>query len=298
MRSEWQEKPLQEVFRGSVFLIPPLKLGRHEAFQVQYFREHGLKVPIGSMHSLGGSAPVTIAGVVTLNLAEQLALRILDWAWFGIKKLHLGGSIAVMDMRTTFYRSAPVERPIANLVNAQLARFYGASFSAHGNLTDAKQPTVEAGMQKAMTAVPLFLAGGDIWMPAGLLSADQICSPIQLVFDNELMGSLKRFLNDFDVSDEAIGIDAILDAGAGGQFFDQPHTVRHMRKEIWSPDIWQRTMIQAWVEGGGKNDIDAAYDKIIRLNKEVKVEPDTFLSQSEESQILDLIERARTKLNT
>jgi len=63
---------------------------------------------------------------------------------------------------------------------------------------------------------------GDFWMPAGLLSADQICSPIQLVFDNEWMGSLKRFLNDFEVSDESVGIDAVLDAGPGASSLTNP----------------------------------------------------------------------------
>ena len=225
------------------------------------------------MHSLGGSAPITIAGVLTLNLAEQLALRMLDWAWFGINRLHIGGSIAVMDMRTTSYRSAPVERPIANIANAQLARFYGASFRAHGNLTDAKIPSVEAGMQKAITAMPLFLIGGNIWMPAGLLSADQICSPIQLVLDNELMGALKRFLMDYEVNPETIGLEAILQVGPGGHFFDQEHTAHHMRTEIWSPAIWQRTMLQPWMDSGCRNDIDLAREKVREIKQKVASEP-------------------------
>ena len=294
LRAAQQRKTLQEVFRGTVYLVPPLKLGVHEAYQVNYFRQRGLHVRIGSMHSLGGSAPVTIAGAITLNLAEQLALCMLDWLWFGIKRLHIGGSIAVMDMRTTSYRSAPVERPIANLVNAQLAHHYRASFSAHGNLTDAKEPSVEAGMQKAITAAPLLLAGGNIWMPAGLLSADQICSPIQMVLDNEMMGALKRFLVEFDVSDRSIGIDTILEAGPGGHFFDQSHTAHYMRKEIWNPTIWQKTMLQPWLEQGCKNDVDAAREIIRQISgKERDV---TFMDVEEELQISAIIERAKRTL--
>ena len=91
--------PLEQVFHGTVYLVPPLKLGRHEAYQVAYFWERGLQVRIGDSYALGATAPAT-AGAVTLNLAEQLALRILNWALLGEKRFHLGSSISVMDMRT------------------------------------------------------------------------------------------------------------------------------------------------------------------------------------------------------
>ena len=284
-----QGKSLAEVFHGSVYLVPPLKLGVHEAYQVNYFREKGLRVSIGSMHALGSSAPVTLAGAVTLNLAEQLALRILDWAWFGIKRLHLGGSIAVLDMRTTSYRSAPVERPIANLMNVQLARFYGASYRGHADLTDAKLPSVEAGAQKALNAVPLLLGGGNLWLPVGLLSADQVCSPIQMVLDHEQVGALKRFLHEFDVSDESIGLETILEAGPGGQYFDKEHTARHFRSEVWSPRVWQRSMLQPWIEGGRHIDADTARAMVLKFEKESRAENPSRLTAEEDRAILNII---------
>jgi hypothetical protein len=93
--------PLDQVFRGTVYLVPPLKLGRHEAYQVAYFWERGLRVRIGGgMGTMGATAPVTLAGAVTLNLAEQLALGILEWALHGEKRFHLSAGLSMMDMRT------------------------------------------------------------------------------------------------------------------------------------------------------------------------------------------------------
>lgn len=293
LRANQKDQPVSDVFRGAVFLVPRLKLGVHEAYQVNFFRERGLRVSIGSMHSLGGSAPVTLAGAVTLNLAEQLALCILDWVFFGIKRLHLGGSLAVMDMRTSAYRSAPVERPLANLMTAQIAQYYRASFSAHGNLTDAKCPGEEAGMQKVLTALPVFFAGGNIWMPAGLLSADQICSPLQLVLDNELMGALKRFLHEFDINEDTIGLDTILEVGHGGYFFDREHTARHLRKEIWQPAIWQRSMLQPWLESDQKVDLDYALEQVETVRRIMTERPPVFLTQEEEQEFSDVLKSAR-----
>ena len=42
-------RPLKDVFHATVYLVPPLKLGRHEAYQVAYFWERGLRVHIGVM---------------------------------------------------------------------------------------------------------------------------------------------------------------------------------------------------------------------------------------------------------
>lgn len=261
-------KPLEEVFRGTVYLIPALKLGRHEAYQVAYFRERGLRVHIGDMYALGANAPVTLAGAVTLNLAEQLALRICDWAWFGVRELRLGGSLSVMDMRTMIYPYGRPEMAVANLMMAQLARCLGADFSGHAGLSDAKLPSVEAGYQKALTALPTLLACGTFWMDAGLLSTDEVCSPVQLVLDCEFLSALTHLAQSFEVSDESIGLETILAAGPGGQYLDKEHTVRYMRREHWQPRLWAREMLGPWMDGSRQIDADRAREIALKVRRE------------------------------
>jgi trimethylamine--corrinoid protein Co-methyltransferase len=284
-------KPVAEVFKGTVYLVPAMKLGRHEAYQVAYFLEQGLRVRIGgSMLTMGADAPVTLAGAVTLNLAEQLALRMLNWALWGDTSFHLGASLAGLDMRTTIRPFGRPEMAVANLMMAQLARFYGASFSGHSGLSDAKLPSVEAGAQKAISAVATLLAGGSFWMDAGLLSIDEVCSPIQLVLDNEFLSALKRFTHRFDVDEEAIGLDLILEVGPGGQYLDKMHTASHFRKEHWNPSLWSRQMLQPWLESEQKIDIDLARELIVK----VKREPyrDSWISSTFERDMLAILHRA------
>ncbi len=293
-RADWLGRPLPEVFRASVFLIPALKLGRHEAYQVQYFRERGLRVEIGDMYGLGANAPVTLAGGVALNLAEQLALRILDWAWFGVRRLHIGGSLSVLDMRTMIYPYGRPEMAIANLMLAQMARFYGAAYSGHAALSDAKLPSAEAGYQKALTGIPTLLACGSLWMDAGLLSIDEVCSPVQLILDNEFLSALKRFTVEFEVSDESIGFETILAAGPGGQYLDKDHTVRHMRRELWQPRLWSREMLGPWLEGPRRLDADRARELALQAQREA---PDpAMLPNDVERELLKIIAQARKVL--
>ena len=286
-----QGKPVEEVFRGTVYLVPPLKLGVHEAYQVAYFWEHGLPVGIGDMYAMGASAPITLAGGVTLNLAEQLALRIVDWALWGRKTLALGGSISVMDMRTTIYPYGRPEMAIANLMTAQLARYYGASYSGHAGLSDAKLPSVEAGYQKALTAIPTLLACGSFWMDAGLLSIDEVCSPVQLILDNEFLGALERFTRESQISEESIGLETILQVGPGGHFMDKEHTVRYLRQEQWQPALWSRQMLHPWMESGESLDADRA--RQIALEAQRKGAHAPGMSPELESEVLRVIEKAQ-----
>ncbi|MBI4928967.1 MAG: trimethylamine methyltransferase family protein [Anaerolineae bacterium] len=290
MRSDWLGKPIQEVFRGAVYLVPPLKLGRHEAFQVQYFRERGLHVPIGDMYALGANAPVTLAGGLALNIAEQIALRILDWAWFGLQNLHIGGSISVIDMRTLIYPYGRPEMAVVNLMLAQMARYYGASFHGHAGLSDAKLPSVESGYQKALTGIPNLLATGSLWMDAGLLSIDEVCSPVQLLLDAEFLSALQRFTVEFEINDEAIGLETIKAVGPGGSFLDQEHTVRRMRREHWQPALWSREMLSPWLEGSRALDVDKA--RAQALDFRASFQARSALSEAQERDLQALIQRA------
>jgi trimethylamine--corrinoid protein Co-methyltransferase len=292
--ADTQGVPLLQVFRGEVYLIPPLKLGRYEADQIAYFRERGLRVQVGDMYAMGASAPATLAGAVTLNLAEQLALRILEWALYGDRRLHLNASISVMDMRTTVYPYGRPEMALANLMTAQLARHYGASFSGHAGLSDAKAPSVEAGAQKALTSIPTLLAGGSVWIDAGLLSIDEICSPVQMVLDNEFMAALGRFAHESEINEDAIGLETIVEAGPGGHFLDKLHTVRHFRDEHWRPEIWSRTRLRPWIEQGSRPDSDRARD--VALDVQSQVRQSETMSVTVEREILRVIDAAGREL--
>jgi trimethylamine--corrinoid protein Co-methyltransferase len=294
IRADSQGVPVEEAFDGTVYLVPAMKLGRHEAYQVQYFRERGLRVGIGDRYAMGGSTPITLAGAVTLNWAETLALQIINFAWFGVRQFHLGCSISAMDIKTMIYPFGRPEMTMANVISAQIARHFGASFSGHTGLTDSKLPSVESGAQKAMSAAVTLLAGGSVWIDAGLLAMDEVYSPIQMILDNELLSALKHYTLELEFSEDSIGLDTIFEAGPGGGYLDKVHTVRYMRKERWHPEIWSRQMLQPWLAGGGKLDVDLARE--IALDVQANAETYEGLKESEARDLLTLIEKARVEL--
>jgi trimethylamine:corrinoid methyltransferase-like protein len=295
IRAAERSLPIQQIFHTAVYLVPPLKMGQHEAAQVAFFREQGLRVRIGGgMGTMGATAPATLVGAVTLNLAEQLALCILDWAFYGEKQLRLGGSISVMDMRTMIRPYGRPEMAIANMMTAQLARHYGAFFQGHAGLSDAKKPSPESGAQKMLTAIPTLLAGGHIWVDAGLLAIDEVCSPVQMVLDNEMLSVLERLVREYAVDEETIALETILEAGPGGNYLDKDHTARHFRREHWEPQIWSRQMLRPWLDSDRKLDTEKAREVAFAIMR--KGEEPSALSQTVEQELLNGIERARQAL--
>jgi trimethylamine--corrinoid protein Co-methyltransferase len=287
-------RAVADVFNGTVYLVPPLKLGRHEAYQVAYFWERGLRVRIGDMYLMGATAPVTMAGAVTLNVAEQIALSILRWALFGERALHIGSGLGAIDMRTSIYPYGRPEIPITNLMTIQMARFYGVSGGGHSGNSDAKLPSTEAGAQKALSAIPTLLAGGRASIGAGLLSIDEVCSPIQMVLDNEFIGALKHLTKEFEVTEDAIGLDTILEVGPGGHFLDTDHTLRYFRTEHWQPAIWSREMMGSWLEGGSRLDVDKARTLVLDLKHDHEMR--NRMSPALEENVDRIIEDARRAL--
>ena len=115
-----------------------------------------------------------------------------------------------------------------------------------------------------------------------------------MILDNELLSALKHFTTEFEISDESIGLEAIFEAGPGGGYLDKMHTVQYMRKERWHPEIWSRQMLQSWLAGGEKLDVDLARETA--LDVQVNSEAYAGLKESEALDILALIERARVEL--
>jgi len=293
--AEGAGRPLQEVFRGTVYLISPLRLGREEASHFLYFHDRELRVRVGHQVSVAGSAPATLAGAFALELAQTLLLHILHRAYFGQRTLHLGTSLGPLDMRTLYHSYGAPEIALGNLMAAQMARHYGASFSSNSGLSDAKLPSVEAGVQKVLTSLPSLISGGSASIAAGVLGLDMVFSPIQMILDNELAGALKRLLQGVSVDEETLAVEVIKAVGPGGQFVGTDHTARHFRQEHWLPGIWSREPLSSWLTAGARLDEDRALDRYQEIMAMPDLEP--RLSEEMERSLRRIVEGAEKALS-
>ncbi|MEA3400467.1 MAG: trimethylamine methyltransferase family protein, partial [Armatimonadota bacterium] len=260
--------PFGSEWNAAVYLQSPLKFGSVEAEHFAWCTERGYSCAVGHMMAAGATGPATIAGSVALFLAEHLFIALLRRAFYGDRRLRLHCSVSVLDMHGGIHAYGAPERPLANMMMAQMARHYGVPFSGHGGATDAKAPSVEAGAQKVLTCLPILLCGGSASISAGRLSSDEVYSPLQMVIDNELVGCLKRFAAGVEVSGETLAVDVIREVGPGGQFLDAEHTAEWFRREHWLPEVFTRQSLASWMQGDRRTDIDRArevYDRLMAL---------------------------------
>jgi len=286
--------PLANVFCGSVYIISPLRIPRDVGEQIMFFHRHGLRVRIGNMFTVGGSGPVTLAGCLALNLAERIAIGILDRVLYGLKRWVIFGEVVPLDMATMQMASGRPELLLFNLAVIQLARHYKVAAHPFGGYCTATFPSVEAGMQKVMTALPCILAGG-CNIDAGRLGMDAVHSPLQMILDSELICALRRVLRGFEVNEDTLAVDLINEIGPGGSFLAAEHTVRHMRSELWQPRVWSREGWRSQQRSGGqKTDVERALD--IWHDLMAKPDFDPFMSEDTERRLQAVVDRAARNL--
>jgi trimethylamine--corrinoid protein Co-methyltransferase len=243
---------------AEVELISPLRFAAEEAATFVEFWRRGLLCGVGFMHSAGGSAPATLAGVLALNCAENLFINLLYRLCYGWRKLWFQTNASVLDMRCGMFPFGRPERGLMTLAVGQVARHLDAGLWASAIYPDAKGLTCEAGLQSAFNVTPAILAGTLGIESFGLLSGGEMNSPLQLIIENEFAAGLKRFARGFEVTEETLALDVIREVGAGGMFLDTDHTLRHFRQEHWQPALFSRQPLNAWLASGRKTDVEAA----------------------------------------
>ena len=192
------------------------------------------------------------------TVLEPREIEVIQRAFRGGDALQLTCTIAPLDMRTLMCPYGRPERQIMNLMVADMAKHYGAAFSGHGGHTDAKRPSPEAGAQRALTTIPALMCGGTTSVAAGLLSVDEVFSPIQMIIDNEYVAALKRFARGCEITEETLAVEVVKAIGPDGLFTGTEHTVAHFRDEIWEPRLWSRSMLDRWRAEDAQTDVDRA----------------------------------------
>ena len=104
-----------------------------------------------------------------------------------------------------------------------------------------------------------FMLHGAGWMEGGLS-----CSYEKMILDIDLLQMVAEFLTPLDLSEDALGFNAIQDVGPGGHFFGTPHTQARFKNAFYAPILSDWRNYETWAEAGSPT----AYQKANRIWKE------------------------------
>lgn len=265
-----RNKPITEAF---IEPISPLQLSKEGLEVLVEFAKAGLPVGFGPMAMTMATAPTTLAGTIAQENAEILAGITISQLLSPGLPVTYWGIPHIMDPATGNISFGSPEQGLMAVAITQIAKWYGFPVGVNVGLTDSKLLDVQNGLERGMTLLLGVLAGADIFGHMGIVGADQGASLAELVINDEMISYLKRIMKGFEVNKETLAFEVIRRVGVAGHFLKDEHTLRHFRKELWFPSLFDRNNWELWKGKEGNSILERAVKKKEEILNEHKIEP-------------------------
>lgn len=198
----------------------------------------------------GAMAPVTVAGAVSQMNAEALAgIAFLQCVRPGAPSIY-GGFTSNVDMKTGSPAFGTPEYSKATLIGAQLARRYGVPFRA-SNVNASNAPDVQAAYESEMSIWACVMGHTNLvmhglgWLEGGLTASFE-----KYVIDVEICQMMAEFMKPIDLSEDALGLDAVREVGPGGHYFAAQQTLERYENAFYTPLLSDWRNFENWQEDG------------------------------------------------
>ena len=207
----------------------------------------------------GVTAPITLAGVLTVHNAEVLSGIVISQLVRKGTPVVYGSAWTTFDMRQANVVIGGPETALLRIAGAELARFYHIPSHTIGPDSDSHCLDEQNAWEKFLTLHSAFTSGVNLVVNAGMFATGLTVSFEQLVLDNEMAGIVYRFIEGVDVSPETIALEMIERVGPKGNFLEEPHTLKYLRSsEHWQPKLSNRSVYEKWMENDGKDVVEKA----------------------------------------
>jgi trimethylamine--corrinoid protein Co-methyltransferase len=209
--------------------------------------KHEVPIIVLNMAQAGGTAPMTLAGLLSQINAEVLSGMLMAYLVNRNVPLVYGTTSIVLNQK---FSSGPsifglVEEGLISTASAQLAKYYGfpcvvgAGFGAR-----ATSDSREVSFLAALTFVFPALVGADILYGVGLIDEAKTLAYEEMVAGNEVAGMVLRGVRGFEVNDETLAEELINKIGHGGNFLYEKHTLQNLTREVFIPKIFDKPTLK------------------------------------------------------
>jgi len=215
------------------------------------------------MPGAGSTAPASLASALEMTNAEILSIIVLfQCEQPGIPILY-GGAATATNRRSGMLMEGAVETTLMNGAMREMADYYNLPSMIAGCITDAKEPGMQAVIEKTLGTLPFVMLGTDIVQGIGSLDTSMVCSLEQILIDEEIMMMCKRLRDGIDFSPELDFFDDIKTVGPTGHFLKQKNTKAAFRsKEYFNPRLADRNTYEDWVRLGSPDMYENAHKRV------------------------------------
>ena len=254
---------------AGIHVVSPLRFEGQEVEEALALRceNPAASIGVGSMPIVGVSTPATaLAGAVTA-LAEVVGGALLmHRSGTPLERLGMSVNIYPFDMRHGCFVYGTPTNLLLTRIEREINRYLGTEISAKTFSVMAQRPGAKSCALKGLATGLMAAEGRMIFSAAGSLSLDEVYSPVQLIYDREILAYVQRSREMVaDSLDEALLLVDEIIADTTGSFLGADSTFDHFRTLQWDSDIFPTRMLQQWCEAGEPDEHDLAAEEIKRL---------------------------------
>ena len=266
-------------------IVAPLQYDEGSTDALIEFARAGIPVIAMSMVSPGITGPTTFAGSVALANAEVLGSLVISQLAKAGAPLFYCFVCAPLDMKSGNFATGSPEYGVLSVAGAEMAMYHKLPSMMGGLGTSAKSPGVQVGFEKALSTMPVALAGCDLLTGCGGLGDASFMSMEQMLIDSQIWEDIRRSWQGMDVNESELAMDVIEKVGPKGQYLVHPHTFSTFRR-LHVSKFSDRSSYTAWEASGKKDMVFTVGSEVQRILS--THEPAPLSSEVEKS--LDLIE--------
>lgn len=249
--------------------LSPLTLPKVLLDGLSVFAKYKQPLIIAPAASGGLNAPITLAGLLTQTNAEVLSSIVLTQLINPGTPVLYGTVNTPIDPRNGNVAWGSIETSLITIASAQLARFYKIPSRASGSITNSNCFDMQNGFERFNTLSAAAYAGINYITCAGTYECGLASSLELLVVDNELAGMISRGIKGIDVNDNTIAFNEIKNVmqglHKGSHFLGLRHTAKHVRNELFIPDLSERSSRNTWLKKGASDIFEKARLKIQKI---------------------------------
>lgn len=215
----------------------PLKFGRRAMRAALARIDYGVcdSIGIGTMNISGLNSPVSVAGQAILSVAEILGgLTVVRLLRPNMTKLSGVIASGQLDMSTgqVIYSSSRCH--LQQLAAGEIFRKgFGCEVGMMDWYRDANEPGLQACYEFAFIRIFFHALIGQGHSEIGGIGNGNVFSPEQAVIDVEMMNEVMELFHGFEVSEEALALETILEAGFDQKkIIESKHTFKHFRENL------------------------------------------------------------------
>lgn len=224
---------------------------------------YGVPVHACSLPSAGGTAPLSVAGLALMAVAEIVGMVTMAHVLSPGLPVIATPLMFALDMRTGSALQSSVEAMQAASLSIQIVKHgFGLVSHTYGAGSDTPDADQQSMAERALLMQTVALSGADILGGVGQLECATVFSPVQAVLDNEVGAMLRRFIRVPEISEEALNWKEMRQIRVGGHFLDSDHTVTGCRDQF-TPRVFQRMGRDDYEASGRRGAFEAARDQAL-----------------------------------